>query len=126
MKLPNHFLLRILKIKEEWEQARKSDSEINTIHKKAFEDIETLLYAIHQTDKNIPIPDLFWDYDGGLEIMWRKGVSPIKMRVLGNNIVHFDFYLKEESQMHGSCELSDNILLNLFIDTLISILKEEN
>lgn len=124
MKLPNSFLLRILEIKEDSIKSSQLNSQ-TSIKEEAFKNMHTFLYAVEQFDENIPLPDLFMGNDGALEMNWEKNGNGILVYVYGDNIVHFDFRWGTSNHMSGSCALSDNILLNLFIEVLCDLLKEK-
>ena len=105
-------------IREEVEETCVAVDNVKAVPKSAYNETSFLL---KQMPGNIPIPDMMWLEDGGIGLEWRPEDGIVTMSLYGDKHVTTVAILGNQSEIAGTCSLSDNIILPAFLTMLRSL-----
>ena len=102
-------------IREEVEETCAADDNVRAAPESAYNETSFLL---KQMPGNIPIPDMMWLEDGGIGLEWRPENGIVTISLYGDKHVTTVAILANQSEIAGTCSLSDNIILPAFLTIL--------
>ena len=118
--VPSKAEQQLNEIRQEAEEARLLDSEIDPIPESAYDDALSLLEVFFHF--GVPMSELSWAEDGSLTLGWYPEEGTITIGVYGDDLVIFTAFFEEKRQFEGICALSDTPMLSGFLEVLTNIL----
>ena len=115
---------QIQEVRQEVEETLELDSEIDPVPDSAYDDAYWLLKLLF--DYKVPMPDIGWLMDGGIDFEWRskdsKGIATMSM--YGDNQVVYGASLGGTRRVKGTCPLSNLRALTSFLTMLVILFSE--
>ncbi len=115
---------QIQEVHQEVEEALELDSEIDPVPDSAYDNAYWLLKFLF--DHKVPMPDIGWLMDGGIEFEWRSsdGRGIATMSMYGDNQVVYGASLGGTRRVKGTYPLSNLRGLTSFL-TMLTVLFSE-
>lgn len=102
-------------IRQEAEEARTLDNEMDPVPDSAYRQTAVLLEILYSY--NIPMPHIGWAEDGSIGLEWRPAGGIVTMGIYGDDDVIYGAFFRENRKVDGVCNLSDTVLLEGFLET---------